>query len=91
MQSLEDCPYRNNILVCLIVFHFFFAVRILPESVRWLVSKGRTKEARAIIRRAARMNGIPPKQLGLEEMKAAFIANVSILLIERITAPINAV
>ncbi|KAJ1531644.1 hypothetical protein ONE63_000315 [Megalurothrips usitatus] len=44
---------------------------ILPESVRWLCSKGRTKEARAIIRRAAVLNKMSTKQLDLEEMKAS--------------------
>ncbi|XP_034253555.1 organic cation transporter protein-like isoform X2 [Thrips palmi] len=44
---------------------------ILPESVRWLCSKGRTKEARAIIRRAAVMNKMPTKQMDLEEMQAS--------------------
>ncbi|XP_026286905.1 organic cation transporter protein isoform X1 [Frankliniella occidentalis] len=44
---------------------------MLPESVRWLCSKGRTKEARIIIRRAAVMNKMSTKQLDLEEMKAS--------------------
>jgi len=32
---------------------------LLPESPRWLLSKGREKEARALMTRAARMNGKP--------------------------------
>ena len=31
---------------------------ILPESVRWLISRGRYKEALAILKRVAKVNGV---------------------------------
>ncbi|XP_043193949.1 solute carrier family 22 member 8-like isoform X2 [Amphibalanus amphitrite] len=42
---------------------------IVPESLNWLVSSGRHKEAEKIIRRAARLNGLQlPDNFSLDEM-----------------------
>ena len=39
---------------------FFLYIWMAPESVRWLISKGRTREAHAIITRTAQINKVPP-------------------------------
>lgn len=44
---------------------------VLPESIRWLASKGRTAEALSIVRRAAHLNRIPADQLNIDEIKLA--------------------
>jgi hypothetical protein len=36
---------------------YVLSYRFLPESVRWLQSQGRTSEVKAIMRRAAKING----------------------------------
>jgi len=38
----------------------FFTWKLLPESPRWLVSKGRTKEATSILRKIAETNRVDP-------------------------------
>ncbi|KFM05268.1 Solute carrier family 22 member 13, partial [Aptenodytes forsteri] len=44
------------------IFAFFFYIRVLPESARWLVTKGRIEEARKVLQKAASINKrtIPP-------------------------------
>ncbi|KAJ1531717.1 hypothetical protein ONE63_000383 [Megalurothrips usitatus] len=44
---------------------------VLPESIRWLASKGRNAEALGIIRRAAHLNHIPADQLNVDDIKLA--------------------
>jgi len=53
---------------------FFFSWRMLPESPRWLVSKGKTAEAAVIMRKIAETNGVaPPVDLNsrVEKLSAA--------------------
>ncbi|KFV59759.1 Solute carrier family 22 member 13, partial [Gavia stellata] len=44
------------------IFAFFFYIRVLPESARWLVTKGRLEEAKKVLQKAASINKrtIPP-------------------------------
>lgn len=46
---------------------FSFFISLTPESVRWLLKKGRVSEAREILRKVARLNGkeIPDEALQL--------------------------
>ncbi|XP_015278266.1 PREDICTED: solute carrier family 22 member 13-like, partial [Gekko japonicus] len=48
------------------VFALFVYIWLLPESARWLVTKGKVEEAKKLLRRAAVMNKrtIPPTLLG---------------------------
>lgn len=48
-------------LLCKLVnlpFWFGFNCRVIPESARWLISKGRLKEADEIIQRVSQVNGV---------------------------------
>ncbi|NXT20552.1 S22AD protein, partial [Syrrhaptes paradoxus] len=51
------------------IFAFLFCIRVLPESARWLVTKGRIEEAKKILQKAASINKstIPPGLL--EQLK----------------------
>ncbi|XP_077160359.1 solute carrier family 22 member 13-like [Paroedura picta] len=46
-------------------FALFFCLWLLPESARWLVTKGKVEEAKRLLQKAARINKrtIPPKLL----------------------------
>uniref|UniRef100_A0A8C3TMZ2 Major facilitator superfamily (MFS) profile domain-containing protein n=1 Tax=Catharus ustulatus TaxID=91951 RepID=A0A8C3TMZ2_CATUS len=47
------------------IFTFFFFIRVLPESARWLVTKGRIEEAKKLLQKAAATNkrSLPPELL----------------------------
>ncbi|NXI41532.1 S22AD protein, partial [Galbula dea] len=51
------------------IFAFVFYIRELPESARWLMTKGKTEEAKKILQKAASVNKrtIPPELL--EQLK----------------------
>ncbi|XP_045499055.1 organic cation transporter protein-like isoform X1 [Colias croceus] len=53
MPNWRDLQLALSIPGCLLIFLWF----VLPESPRWLLSMGRTKEAQAILEKAAKFNG----------------------------------
>ncbi|XP_057890996.1 solute carrier family 22 member 13-like [Melospiza georgiana] len=52
-----------------LIFAFFFCMGVLPESPRWLVTKGRIEEAKKVLQKAAATNkcSLPPELL--EQLK----------------------
>ncbi|KAK3097599.1 hypothetical protein FSP39_011292 [Pinctada imbricata] len=68
-----------TVAVPMIIPLIYWWPRILPDSVRWLVSRGRMDEAMTIIQRAARINNRPlPKTLKLK-FKEEEISNIQII------------
>ncbi|KAJ6667938.1 hypothetical protein lerEdw1_016259 [Lerista edwardsae] len=49
----------EDIVLFALYIHGIMCFRLIPESPRWLISQGRFEEAEAIIRKAAKTNGIP--------------------------------
>lgn len=47
---------------------FYYNSRLLPESIRWLLSKNKQEEARGIIRKVAKMNKVVLTEETLENM-----------------------
>uniref|UniRef100_A0A8C6UBG5 Solute carrier family 22 member 13a n=1 Tax=Neogobius melanostomus TaxID=47308 RepID=A0A8C6UBG5_9GOBI len=47
-----------------VAFYIWFCVRYIPESARWLLDRGRVKEAREVLKKAAAINkGVVPVSL----------------------------
>ncbi|XP_051468495.1 solute carrier family 22 member 13-like [Apus apus] len=51
------------------IFAFFFYMRVLPESARWLVTKGRVEEAKQLLQKAASTNKCTIPAGLLEQLK----------------------
>ncbi|NXP25673.1 S22AD protein, partial [Scytalopus superciliaris] len=51
------------------IFSFFFFIGVLPESARWLVTKGRMEEAKKVLQKAAATNKRSLPEGLLEQLK----------------------
>ncbi|NXT50485.1 S22AD protein, partial [Pluvianellus socialis] len=51
------------------IFAFFISIWVLPESARWLVTKGRIEEAKKVLQKAASINKRPIPPGLLEQLK----------------------
>jgi DNA helicase TIP49 (TBP-interacting protein) len=47
---------------------FYYNSRLLPESIRWLLSKNKQEEARGIIKKVAKMNKVVLTEETVENM-----------------------
>lgn len=62
-------------LVSLVIFHqFFYSCRAIPESTRWLLSRGKVDQAEANLQRIAKFNG---KEIPSPILSQAHQANAS--------------
>ena len=63
----------------------FLCDRITPESLRWLIVKGKTKEATNLCSRIARVNGknISMEEIKLEEIREERMGDIRDLFVSR--------
>ena len=54
---------KLELFIALGIVPYLFFIVILPESPRWLISKGRIPEAKAILTKALKMNNLPLSRL----------------------------
>jgi hypothetical protein len=51
-----DVDFKNA-FICVNIIVCFLVLRVLPESPRWLLARGRFEEAEKILKKMARVNG----------------------------------
>lgn len=54
-------------------------IRVLPESMRWLLAKGKREEAQIILDKACKMNRVPLFQLPEDMEQVRSLAQISCL------------